>query len=46
MINYIIPLIGQFLSSGLWPYAFIPILILAFIACIPVIFRYLFGLRS
>lgn len=39
MIDYIIPLIASFLSSGIWVKYFIPIFALAFVATVPKIIR-------
>ena len=39
MIDYFIPIIGSVVSSQLWPYLFIPILSLFFVATVPCIVR-------
>lgn len=43
MIDYIIPLLACFVSSDLWPWVFIPIICLCFVACVPTLIRYFIG---
>ena len=46
MINYIIPLIYSYFSSGLDTYWFFPFIALCFIATVPVIIRIFFLRRK
>lgn len=40
MINYLIPLISSYFSSGLFQYYFVALIILGFLATVPYIIRY------
>lgn len=44
MLDYIIPLVSSFISSGLWVPYFIPIIALCFLATVPIIIRYIFNI--
>lgn len=45
MISYIIPLLSQYLSTGIFARYIAPIFALAFLATVPCIIRYIVGFR-
>lgn len=42
MIEYFIPLLGSYLSSGVMPWIIYPLFALAFLATVPCIIRFFF----
>lgn len=46
MLNYVIPLIGSFFSSGLAEYFLFPFIALMFLCTVPVLIRDIFLRRS